>query len=80
MNDNQFAQAMKKRDPNPTPPQAVAPTLERGSKHVGGYFHPEVARKLKQIALDEDTTVQALVAEALATLFLNRGVTITEEL
>lgn len=80
MNENQFAQALKKRDPNPTPTQSVAPTLERGSKHVGGYFHPDVARKLKQIALDEDTTVQALVAEALATLLHTRGVTINQEL
>ena len=33
-------------------------------------------RALKQLALNADTTVQALIAEALATFLQNRGVTI----
>ena len=39
------------------------------TKHVGGYFDPAVSKQLRSIALDEDTSVQALVAEALDMLF-----------
>ena len=43
-----------------------------GTKHVGGYFDPAVSKMLRQIALDEDTSVQTLVAEALNMLFQSR--------
>lgn len=78
MTENKFAQAIKKTQ-IPSATQSAPPRLERGSKHIGGYFHPEVARKLKQIALDEDTTVQALVGEALSLLLQSRKETINED-
>ena len=46
----------------------LAPS-RRGKKAVTGHFDPAVSRQLKQIALDRDTTVQALLAEALNDLF-----------
>ena len=48
--------------------------LERGSKHIGGYFSPDVSRQLRQIALDENTSVQALLGEAILLLFESRNV------
>ena len=78
MTENQFTQAIKKTHISGAT-QPDPPRLERGSKHIGGYFHPGVARKLKQIALDEDTTVQALVGEALSWLLQSREETINEE-
>ena len=78
MKDNKFAQALKKGRPA-GPTQSPPHVLERGSKHVGGYFHPDVSRKLKQLALDENTTVQALIAEALTMLLHSREQTRKED-
>ena len=48
------------------------PSGGRG-RHIGGYFDPAVARQIKSLAAEEDTTVQELVAEALDLLFKSRG-------
>lgn len=40
-----------------------------GKKVIAGHFDPAVSKQLKQIALDQDTTVQNLLAEALNDLF-----------
>lgn len=77
---NKFATALKK-------PQAQKP-LEQASrsskpninkrpcrvekKHVGGYYDPEVSKQLRLIAVDEDSSVQALLAEAIDMLFQSR--------
>lgn len=44
----------------------------RNTKHIGGYFDPAVSRQLRQIALEEDSTVQELMGEALDMLFQSR--------
>lgn len=68
---NQFAELLDKQTPAPvaTPPRPVGGG--RG-KHIGGYFDPAVARQVKALAVEEDTTVQELVAEALDMLFESR--------
>ena len=40
-----------------------------GTKHIGGHFPPEVAKQLRQLAVDEDTSHQKLLGEALDLLF-----------
>ena len=45
----------------------------KGTKHVGGYFAPDVSKQLRQIALDENSSVQALLEESLDMLFESRG-------
>lgn len=45
------------------------PPSRQGKKAITGFFDHAVARQLKQIALDEETTGQALLAEALNDLF-----------
>ena len=40
---------------------------------VGGHFPPSVLKQLKLIAVEEETTNQALLAEALNLLFVKKG-------
>ena len=40
-------------------------TARSTRKQIAGYFEPEVARALRRLAMDRDTTQQALLAEAL---------------
>lgn len=42
-------------------------------KFVGGHFPPNVSKQLRMIAVEDDTTVQALLEEALNLLFVKKG-------
>jgi len=44
-----------------------------GRRLVAGHFDPKVAKQLKLLAAEEETTVQALLEEALELLFLKKG-------
>ena len=44
----------------------------QGRKHVGAYVTPDVARQLRVIAAQEDTSVQTLIVEAIEMLFRSR--------
>lgn len=65
------------------PPPALEPETaptprfsrpSRESKHlIGGHFPKAVAKQLRLIAVEDDTTVQALLEEALDDLFLKKG-------
>ncbi|MCC5661772.1 hypothetical protein LC608_33475 [Nostoc sp. XA010] len=50
----------------------VAPSRQ-GKKAIAGHFDPAVSKQLKQLALLQDTTVQALLSEALNDLFSKYG-------
>ena len=82
-----FAAALKPAANTPQPAEeasgteaavAESPTLKHprpsraGTKMIGGYFDPTVSKQLRLIAVQEDTTVQDLVAEALDLLFQSR--------
>jgi hypothetical protein len=60
-----------------TPDLAVARAGGSGSRSgrvlVGGHFATEVQRALRIIAAEEGTTVQALLAEGINTIFAKRG-------
>jgi hypothetical protein len=45
------------------------PPSRRGKKATTGHFDPAVCKQLKQLALEEDKSSQALIAEALNLLF-----------
>ena len=45
-----------------------------GKVSVTGYFAPEVRRQLRRLAADTDTTIQALLGEALNDLFAKHGI------
>jgi hypothetical protein len=52
-------------------PKPAAPSRS-GRVLVGGHFAPEVQTALKVIAAEERTTVQALLAEGINTVFAKR--------
>ena len=77
---NQFADALKSSSPKRPQPLRAARSTGNGRgglKHVGGYFPPAVSKRLRQLATDEDTTVQELLAESLELLFQNRARTVS---
>ena len=54
-------------------PMSSVPPSRQGKKIVAGHFDPAVSKQLKLLALEHDTTVQALLAEALDLLFVEHG-------
>lgn len=44
-----------------------------GTRLIAGHFDPAVARQLRMLAAEEDTTIQALLGEALNLLFVKKG-------
>lgn len=44
-----------------------------GKRFVGAHFPPEVAKQLRMIAAEDDTTIQALLEEAVDLLFAKKG-------
>jgi hypothetical protein len=68
---NKFASALKHQaaaGPAGNPAAGKAETAGRG-KHIGGYFDAAVYKQLRSVMVDEDTTIQALLEEALDLLF-----------
>ena len=65
-------------DPPVAPPVIIqgqnylAPSRQ-GKKAITAHFDPAVAKQLKQLALDRDTTIQNLFGEALNDLFIKHG-------
>ena len=55
--------------PAPDGESGRAPATRRGKVFIGGYFAPEVARQVRILAAEQDTTIQTLVGEALNHLF-----------
>lgn len=81
---NKFAAALKPKT-HPTEPDSSASSEEgtqsasiharpsrKSTKHIGGYFDPAVSKQLREIALSEDSSVQALLGEAIDMLFQSR--------
>ena len=79
---NPLTQGLKRQDPIRSIPAAVVTQphepvkAEKPSRSgrvlVGGHFAPEVQTALKIIAAEERTTVQALLAEGINTVFAKR--------
>ena len=74
---NKFASALKKRSALQSPRQSASASRGRSrsarSKHIGGYFEPAVSTQLRHLAVEENSTVQQLLEEALDLLFQARG-------
>ncbi|MEL6435935.1 MAG: ribbon-helix-helix domain-containing protein [Pseudomonadota bacterium] len=51
---------------------ASAPS-RKNTRLIAGHFDPEVARQLRMLAAEEDTTIQELLREALDLLFAKKG-------
>lgn len=52
---------------------ALKKTGREGKKALIAYFSPEVSKTLGRLAIDEDTTMQSLIGEAIDLLMENRG-------
>jgi hypothetical protein len=59
--------------PDVTPRTGTIAKARENKKLVGGYFSPDVRRALHLLALEEGTTIQALLGEALDHLMRARG-------
>ncbi len=51
---------------------AVRPSRE-GKRLIAGHFDPTVAKQLRLLAAEEDTTIQALLEEAISLLLVKKG-------
>jgi hypothetical protein len=75
----QPAQLRSKRQPKKNAPEPIdeGSTYSRpsrtGKRLIGGHFSPDVAKHLKILAAEEDTSVQSLLEEALDLLFVKKG-------
>ncbi len=73
---NKFAKALQTAQESVTPAATPAARSRSGrnrSKHVGGYFDPAVSTQLRHLAVEENSSVQKLLEEALDLLFHSRG-------
>ncbi len=70
---NRFSTALKGKQEGTAVPEAAAVQPKGRGKHIGGYFDPAAAKQLRQLALDEDTSVQGLLEEAIDMLFQARS-------
>jgi len=52
---------------------AEIPPSRTGKKTIAGHFDPAVSRQLRQLALEEDSSVQDLLREAINDLFEKKG-------
>jgi hypothetical protein len=63
----QVREAVTEMEDRPEPPSIVP--ARAGKRLIGGHFDRSVSRQLRELAAREDSTVQALLAEALNMLF-----------
>ena len=66
---NNYAAALQGRAPGRRPTAAS----RQGRRHVGAYVPPDVARQLRVIAAQEDTSTQALIMEGIERVFQARS-------
>ena len=57
----------EKKDNDKVPPS------RQGKRHISGYFEPEVLKQVKIICAEEEKTVNQVLADALNSLFVNKG-------
>ena len=68
--------ATKAAPPAAEPTEAITSTKAKareGKKAIVGYFSADMSRQLRVMAIEEETTVQALVGEAIDLLMRARG-------
>ena len=69
---NKPSELVPGQDETPAPLPSRTPPSRAGKKTIAGHFDPAVSRQLRQLALEEDTSVQELLREALNDLFGKR--------
>jgi hypothetical protein len=59
-------------EPSPAPTKFHRPVRD-GRRFMGGHFEPNVLKQMKWLAVEEDTTTQKLLEEAIDLLFIKKG-------
>ena len=59
--------------PTSAPTTSTKAKAREGKKAIVGYFSEDMSRQLRMLAIEENTTVQALVGEGLDMLLRARG-------
>ena len=57
----------------PRQPTKFHRPVRDGRRFMGGHFEPNVLKQMKWLAVEEDTTTQKLLEEAIDLLFLKKG-------
>ncbi len=57
----------------PQPVPEAAPKARDGKTMIAGYFSPQMAKAVKLLAVERDTTVQALIGEGLDAILHKYG-------
>lgn len=65
--------ATLKSTKSPAPAKSKKPPSRINTKAITGHFDPDVSKQLKMLAVTKDSTVQALLGEALNDLFVKHG-------
>ena len=76
---NKFSKALQANQ-EPAPTTAWPRSGNSRRKHIGGYFDPAVSTQLRHLAVEENSTVQQLLGEALDLLFQMRGKPLIEQI
>lgn len=84
MRKNAFAVVAEQPKPEPEPTGAEPtptsyPKHRQGKKAVISYHSPALSKALRQIALNNDTTLQAITEEAYALVLQRYGVKVSEQ-
>ena len=65
--------ATPKSPKSPAQAKSKKPPSRINTKAITGHFDPDVSKQLKMLAVTKDSTVQALLGEALNDLFVKHG-------
>ena len=65
--------ATPKSTKSSAPAKSKKPPSRINTKAITGHFDPDVSKQLKMLAVTKDSTVQALLREALNDLFVKHG-------
>ena len=75
--DRQVPKETPKPAPVPVEPSSPPAKFHRpvgdGRRFMGGHFEPNVLKQMKWLAVEEDTTTQKLLEEAIDLLFIKKG-------
>ena len=72
MSSGKFSETLKGQRQQAAPRRAV-PATRQGRVHVGVYVDPEVAYRLRVLAVTERTTAQKLIEDAIERLLQERA-------
>jgi hypothetical protein len=71
--ERQARRAPAAEEPSRSSPGGYYRPSRAGKRLISGHFDPKVAKQLKLLAVEEDTSVQALLEQALNLLFIKKG-------